>query len=45
MTTSSATSPPDTLLRTLCLVVILIIAMAVLYAAWIGLSNYSRIGV
>jgi hypothetical protein len=38
-------SRPDTLLRGLCLVVLLTIVIAVLYAAWIGISNYSRIGV
>jgi hypothetical protein len=31
--------------RLLCIVVLILIAVAVLYAAWIGISNYSRIRV
>jgi hypothetical protein len=42
---SSLTSRPDALLRGLCLFVLLTIVIAVLYSAWIGISNYSRIGV
>lgn len=44
--------PPDsvdsrrhTVPRALCLIVVLIIAVAVIYAAWIGIGNFSRIGV
>jgi hypothetical protein len=33
------------LTRTLCAIVVVIIIVAVLYAAWIGISNFSRIGV
>jgi hypothetical protein len=42
---SSVTASADALLRILCVVVFAIIAAAVVYAAWIGISNYSRIGV
>ena len=45
VTTSSVTSRPDTLLQALCVIVILAIVIAVVYAAWIGISNFSRIGV
>ena len=45
MARSFLLSRPDTLLRGLCLVVLLTIVIAVLYSAWIGISNYSRIGV
>jgi hypothetical protein len=40
-----ASSRPDTLLRALCAVVFVTMILAVIYAAWIGISNYSRIGV
>ena len=33
------------LTRALCLVVFLVMLSAVLYAAWVGISNYSRIHV
>ena len=33
------------LTRTLCLVIVLIVVVAVIYAGWIGISNFSRIGV
>jgi DNA-binding transcriptional regulator of glucitol operon len=33
------------LTRALCIVVFLVMAIAVLYGAWIGISNYSRIHV
>jgi hypothetical protein len=33
------------LTRTLCAVIVVIMCAAVLYAAWIGISNFSRIGV
>jgi len=33
------------LTSTLCAIVVVIIIVAVLYAAWIGISNFSRIGV
>ena len=45
MTTSSVTSSPDTLLRGLCVLVLLIVIIAVAYTAWIAISNYSSIGV
>ena len=31
--------------RALCLLVVAIIVIAVMYAAWIGIGNFSRIGV
>lgn len=45
MTGSAAPSRPDTLLRTLCVVVFLLMVLAAVYSAWIGISNFSRIGV
>jgi hypothetical protein len=33
------------LTRTLCLVIVLIMVAAVIYAGWIGILNFSRIGV
>jgi DNA-binding transcriptional regulator of glucitol operon len=33
------------LTRTLCAVIVLIMIAAVLYTAWIGISNFSRIAV
>jgi hypothetical protein len=42
---SSVAAGQDTLLRTLCILVFAIILVAVLYTAWIGIGNYSRIGV
>jgi hypothetical protein len=41
----SVPSRPDALLRALCAVVFAAMVIAVIYAAWIGISNYSRIGV
>jgi hypothetical protein len=38
-------SGPDTLARALCIVVLLLMAVAVVYAAWIAVSNYSQIAV
>lgn len=34
-----------TLTRTLCAVIVVLMIATVLYAAWIGISNFSRIGV
>ena len=45
MTASSTYSRPYTLQRALCLTVLLIVVIAVIYAAWIGIDNFSRIGV
>ena len=43
MTTAA---PPSTRLGTLlCVIVVLIIAVAVLYAGWIAVANFSRIRV
>ncbi len=33
------------LTRTLCFVIVLIMAAAVIYTVWIGILNFSRIGV
>jgi len=33
------------LTRTLCVVIVLIMVAAVVYAGWIGILNFSRIGV
>jgi|GEM_PF-6386279 len=33
------------LTRTLCVVVLVIMTVAVVYAGWIAINNYSRIGV
>lgn len=41
----SPASRSDALTRTLCLVIVLIVVVAVVYAGWIGISNFSRIGV
>ncbi len=42
-------SPVDsrrrTVERALCFVVVAIMVIAVIYAAWIGIANFSRIGV
>ena len=38
-------SRSPTLVRTLCVVVLVIMIVAVIYAMWIGVSNFSRIGV
>ena len=44
-----AVASPDSrsypLTRTLCLVIVLIMVAAVIYAGWIGILNFSRIGV
>lgn len=45
MPPSSADSRAPVLERALCVVVVLIMAIAVLYAAWISIGNFSRIGV
>lgn len=36
---------PTILTRTLCIVVFVVMFAAVVYAAWIGISNFSRIHV
>jgi hypothetical protein len=37
--------PAHTLQRGLCIFVLLIMLIAVIYTAWIGIGNFSRIGV
>ena len=39
------TALPPGLPRLLCLVVLVIVALATLYATWVAISNFSRIGV
>jgi hypothetical protein len=41
----SPASRSHTLIRTLCIVVFVIMIATVIYATWIGVSNFSRIGV
>jgi len=41
----SPASRAHPLTRTLCLVIVLIMVAAVIYAGWIGILNFSRIGV
>jgi hypothetical protein len=41
----SPASRAQPLTRTLCLVIVLTMVAAVVYAAWIGILNFSRIGV
>jgi len=41
----SPASRSRTLVRTLCVVVFVTMIVAVIYAAWICVSNFSRIGV
>jgi DNA-binding transcriptional regulator of glucitol operon len=41
----SPASRSHTLVRTLCIVVFVIMIVAVSYATWISISNFSRIGV
>ena len=45
MPPSSVDSRPQTLPRALCVLVLAIMIIAVIYAAWIGIGNFSRIGV
>jgi hypothetical protein len=45
MLSDSVTGPYAWVVRALCVVVLAIIVAAVLYAAWIGITNYSRIAV
>ena len=45
MPSTSVDSSAPVLQRALCLIVVVIMALAVLYAAWIGIGNFSRIGV
>jgi len=45
MPSPSAGSRAPLLQRALCILVVLIMVVAVLYAAWISIGNFSRIGV
>jgi hypothetical protein len=45
MPSPSADPRAPVLQRALCVLVVLIMALAVLYAAWISIGNFSRIGV
>lgn len=45
MSSDSVAGPYAWVARALCVVVLAIIVAAVLYAAWIGITNYSRIAV
>ena len=44
---SFVSSPPanTALTRALCMLIVVIMVAAVIYTAWIGISNFSRIGV
>jgi hypothetical protein len=37
--------PPSSVERALCILVVAIMVIAVIYAAWISIGNFSRIGV
>ncbi len=39
------TALPPSLQRVLCLVVLVIVVLSTLYAGWVAISNFSRIGV
>lgn len=45
MTASSIGVRSHALQRALCLVVVVIVVVAAIYATWIGIGNFSRIGV
>ena len=45
MPSASVDSRQHTVPRALCIIVVLIVVIAVIYAAWIGIGNFSRIGV
>ena len=45
MAAASSASRSYPLTRTLCLLIVLIMLAAVIYAGWIGLLNFPRIGV
>jgi hypothetical protein len=45
VTDTSPDSRSYPLTRTLCLAIVLIMLAAVIYAGWIGILNFSRIGV
>jgi hypothetical protein len=45
VTAPSVTVRSHALQRALCLVVVIVVALAVIYASWIAISNFSRIGV
>ena len=45
MPETSLASRPHILQRGLCVLVVAIMIIAVIYAAWIGIGNFSRIGV
>jgi hypothetical protein len=43
---SVSSAPGNTVLtRALCMLIVAIMVAAVIYSAWIGISNFSRIGV
>jgi hypothetical protein len=45
VTTSAVAVRSHALQRALCLIVVVIVALAVIYATWIAVGNFSRIGV
>jgi hypothetical protein len=45
VTASSVAVRSHALQRALCLIVRVIVVLAVIYATWIGIGNFSRIGV
>lgn len=45
MTASSVAVRSHALQRALCLIVVVIVVLAVIYATWIAFGNFSRIGV
>ena len=45
MPSSAPAFGTNTLQRTLCIVVVLVVILATLYAGWIGVANFSRIRV
>lgn len=45
MTASSVAVRTHALQRGLCLIVVVVVLLAVIYAAWIAIGNFSRIGV
>ena len=45
MTASSVAVRTHALQRALCLIVVVVVLLAVIYAAWIAIGNFSRIGV
>jgi hypothetical protein len=45
VTASSAAVRSHALQRALCLIVVVVVVLAVIYAAWIAIGNFSRISV